>query len=74
MSSTLLDRWAWILVVATTLIVVLPLAVIWLILQLPEMLRLAATIVIFIVWGVVSGYKDWLISKRRESEQETSGT
>jgi len=40
-----------------------------LILNLPSELRLVATIAIFISWGVVAAYKDWVKSKREEEEK-----
>jgi hypothetical protein len=47
----------------------LPLTVILMILQAPPEIRIFATISIVVLWGVVSGYKDWLVSKRKEAEK-----
>jgi uncharacterized membrane protein len=69
-SSIFLDKWIWITVISVFLIVVLPLVVVWGILNLPADFRIIATICIIVLWGVVSGYKDWIISKRQEKEQE----
>ncbi len=68
LSSAMLDKWAWFTILSIILVIVVPLALIWLILQIPEIFRIAATIAIFVVWAVVSGYKDWVISKRKEAE------
>lgn len=54
--------------ISMILVLLGPLIVVWLVLQLSPELRLVATIVIIVVWGVVSGYKDWIISKRKEEE------
>jgi len=40
-----------------------------LILNLPSELRLVATIAIFVSWGIVAAYKDWVKSKREEQEK-----
>ena len=64
------DRWFFITVLSVTLVVILPLVVVWLVLQVGPELRLVATIVIIVAWGVVSGYKDWIISKRKEEQNE----
>jgi hypothetical protein len=30
--------------------------------------RVVATISIIVLWGIFSGYKDWVIAKRKEEE------
>lgn len=70
--SEVFNRWTWIVVVGMTLILVVPLIVVWTIIQLPPELRLVATISIILLWGVVAGYKDWVIAKRREQEDTPS--
>lgn len=69
LSSVMLDRWAWITILSVILIIVVPLAVIWVIVQIPPMFRIIATTAIFVAWAVVSGYKDWVISKSKEAER-----
>ena len=64
------DKWFFITVLSVTLVLALPLIIVWLVVQLSPELRLVATIMIIVTWGVVSGYKDWIISKRREKENE----
>jgi hypothetical protein len=39
-------------------------------LYLPPIWALVATIGIIIMWGVASGYKDWIVSRRRELEEK----
>ena len=65
------DRWFWITVISVLLVLVVPLAVVWLILQVPPEIRIVATISIIVMWSVVSGYKDWIVSKRKEEEKRT---
>ena len=64
------EEWLWIIIVSIVLVLVLPLVVIWLILDLPPAARFIVTVAIIIGWGVAAGYKDWLISKRKEEEKQ----
>jgi len=66
--SEVFSKWTWIIIASVILILVIPLIVVWTILQLSPELRLVATISIIVLWGVVSGYKDWIIAKRKEGE------
>lgn len=70
MGGILFDKWIWITIFSVLLVIVLPLVIVWGILNLPAELRIIATICIIVLWGVVSGYKDWIVSKEREREQE----
>jgi uncharacterized membrane protein len=70
MGGILFDKWIWITIFSVVLIIVLPLAIVWGILNLPVELRIIATICIIVLWGVVAGYKDWIVSKEQEKEQE----
>jgi len=47
-------------------VLILPFIVIWFILSLSPELKILATILIVVLWGVVSGYKEWITSKHRE--------
>ena len=67
-----LDVWFFIIVISVTLVISVPLFVVWFVLQLSPELRLAATIVIIIVWGIVSGYKYWIIAKQKEEEEKSA--
>lgn len=70
LSKDIFGKWFWITILSVTLIMVVPLAVVWFVLELNPELRLVATIVIIVAWGVVAGYKDWIISKRKEEENK----
>jgi hypothetical protein len=64
------EKWLWILIVILIFIILLSCLLIWLLLLLPPGLTiLVVTICIVIAWGVVSGYKDWVLHKR-EAEEE----
>jgi len=60
-------EWLLLSVILATMIIALPLVVVWGIVKLPSELRIVATICIVVAWGVVSGYKEWIISKRKEA-------
>jgi len=60
-------QWLLLSVLLVTMIIALPLVVVWGILNLPSELRIVATICIVVAWGVASGYKEWIISKRKET-------
>jgi len=68
-AGNVFDKWIWITVFSAVLVVVVPLIVVWFVISLPSELKIVATIAIIVLWGVVSGYKDWVVSKRGESEK-----
>jgi uncharacterized membrane protein len=64
------ESWFWIIIVSLILIIVLPLVIVWFILALPPELSFVATILVIVTWGVVAGYKDWIIHKRNEEKKQ----
>jgi len=68
--SILTSRWYWIIVTMACAIVITPFLLIILILNLPPPLNFLSTILIVIAWGVVAGYKDWIIAKAKEEKQK----
>jgi len=68
-SSFLTEKWLWIIIGSLVLILVTPLIVLWVILTLPPVLKVTATIILLICWGIVAGYKDWIVSSRGEKKQ-----
>jgi hypothetical protein len=70
MGWILRERWYWFIVIGVTLVFVLPFLIVWVILSLDPAIRLIATILIITAWGIASGYKDWLISKRKEEKRK----
>lgn len=64
----MLDKWTWIVIFSIVLVLVVPLIVVWTVLQMAPEFRIVATIFIIVLWGVVAGYKDWVIAKRKEEE------
>ena len=71
MSREIFDAWFVVTILSVTLVIVLPLIVVWFVLQVSPELRLIATVLIIVLWGVVSGYKDWIISKRKEAKEKS---
>lgn len=69
MSSVLKEQWFWIIILSVCMVIATPLLVIWIILQLPFPYNLAATFILVIIWGIVAGYKEWIIEKRKEKEK-----
>ncbi|MDH7564415.1 MAG: hypothetical protein QHH24_06025 [Candidatus Bathyarchaeota archaeon] len=66
------DKWVWITIAGVVLVIVLPLIVIWGILSMSPEFRMLATVGIVLVWGIVSGYKDWIISQQKEETQKAA--
>jgi len=67
--SIIYDKWFWFTILSVIIIIVLPLIVVLFLIQLPNELKLVSMIALIVLWGVVSGYKDWVISRRKEKEQ-----
>lgn len=65
MAEIIREEWFWIIVMSLAAILILPLLLVWLILMLPGELRLTLTILLIIGWGIVAGYKDWLLERRK---------
>jgi uncharacterized protein involved in cysteine biosynthesis len=69
------EKWFWLLIICLALIVVLPFLIIYLILFLPPLWGPAlATVILIILWGIASGYKDYIVAKRREEEEKRQGS
>jgi hypothetical protein len=66
MSWIIKQKWYWIIVLGVSLILLVPLLVVWVLLNLPPFLSLVLTIGIVITWGVVGGYRDWIKNERKE--------
>jgi len=66
------EKWLWILILALVLILVLPLFIIWLIFYLSPELKLVATILLVVAWGIAAGYKDWIVHRHKEEEEQRS--
>ncbi len=70
LASILKEKWLWYIILALILILVMPLVVIWMITYFPPELKLVATILLIVGWGVAAGYRDWVVHKRKEEKQK----
>jgi hypothetical protein len=71
MSGKTSGSWLWIIILSVFLVVTVPFVVVLGILYLPGWGALLATVGLIILWGVAAGYKDWVISKRKQAEEES---
>lgn len=67
--SIIKTKLLWIIILSAIAIIVLPLVVIWFLLVLPDIIKVIATFLIVICWGIAAGYKDWILAKRKEEEK-----
>lgn len=65
----LTSKWFWIIVSLTLFGVLTPLIFILSLLYIPFPYNSLVIILLVICWGIVAGYKDWIISKKREEER-----
>jgi hypothetical protein len=70
LSWILSEKWLWIIIVLIITVFTLPGVVVWFILTLPIELKFLSTILIVVGWGIAAGYKDWILAKRREEENQ----
>ena len=63
--SLLSEPWLWIIILILISILVGPFIILYLILLLPDFLKIVLTFSILVMWGVVGGYKDWVIDKKK---------
>lgn len=63
LKDVLSEKWFWIIVVALIFIFIGSIAIVLVLVYLPPPWNAIATIIIIVLWGVVSGYKDWVKSK-----------
>jgi hypothetical protein len=71
MSFIIREKWIWIIIGVCILVVVGPYALMWMILQLPDVLRVSLVWFIIIAWGIVAGYKDWRMDAKKRGEHSS---
>lgn len=62
------EKWLWIIILALISITLGALLIVYLILILPFPLNTVVFVGLIILWGIVSGYKEWL-QKERSKEK-----
>jgi len=69
MFRLLKEVWLWIIVFSLIFILVGPFVVIFIIMQLPQQMKIVVVVFIIVGWGVAKGYKDWILYKRKKEKQ-----
>lgn len=68
--SLLKEKWLWIIIVSLIFMVLFSFTLVWILLLLPEPFNLAAFMTFIIAWGIASGYKDWILSRKKEETKK----
>jgi len=68
--SVLTSRWYWIIVTTATAVIITPFLLLILIVNLPTPYNFLSIFAIVIAWGIVAGYKDWIIARAKEEKQK----
>lgn len=68
-SSIIKTKLLWLIILSAIAIIILPLFIIWFLFVLPDTVRIVATFLIIIGWGIAAGYKDWILAKSKEEEK-----
>lgn len=70
MSSILFEKWLWLVILSLIIILVGPLLIVFFILLLPFPFNMISTILLVLGWGITAGYKEWIITKRKEEKKK----
>jgi hypothetical protein len=65
---TLFNKWLWIIIACGLAIVVFPFLMIFALLNSTPLLAATITILVIVSWGIVGGYKDWALHKRKQEK------
>lgn len=69
------EKWFWIILAALLSVILIPFIVVSAILNLPPVLRVFATVLLVMCWGVAAAYKDWVKEKNeQEKKMEAHGS
>jgi hypothetical protein len=66
MSFIFREKWIWIIIGMCILVLIGPYLLMWVILQMPDVLRASFVFFMTLGWGIVAGYKDWLMDAKKE--------
>lgn len=70
MSEVVFSKWVWIIIILLITIGVIPFIIIWVLLLLLPPYNMITTLLIIMGWGVVAGYKEWILFKREEVKRK----
>ena len=65
---TLFNKWLWIIIGAMCTIILGPFLIMSVALMSPSWLSATIVILVIIGWGIVGGYKDWSLHRRKEEK------
>ena len=65
---TLFNKWLWIIIGAMCTIILGPFLVMSVVLMSPSWVGATIMILVIIGWGIVGGYKDWSLHRRKEEK------
>jgi Na+/H+-dicarboxylate symporter len=69
------EKWFWIILVALVSVILIPFILVTVILSMPPILRVVATALLVLCWGVAAAYRDWMKEKReQEKKMERPGS
>lgn len=63
------EKWFWLILLALVSIILVPFILLTIILNLPPILRVVATVFLVVTWGVAAAYRDWLREKREQEKK-----
>jgi len=70
----LFNKWLWIIIGCMSAILIGPFFMLYFILILPAEFRGIAIVMVVLGWGIVGGYKDWVIAKHQEEKMKIPTT
>ncbi|MCS7125051.1 MAG: hypothetical protein NZ932_06550 [Candidatus Bathyarchaeota archaeon] len=65
------SKWYWIIVSIGIAVFLTPYLIVLVILYLPPPINAIAIFGIIVAWGIVAGYKDWIISQRKGKDDSS---
>lgn len=68
----LTSRWYWIIVIMGCAIMITPFIFVLILLYLPTPVNALGMFAIVVGWGVVAGYKDWILEQRAKQKQKST--
>jgi hypothetical protein len=71
MSSIVREKWVWIIIGICILVMVVPYVALWMILQMPEIVRPFAVWSVIFGWGIAAGYRDWLVDAKKRGNPKS---
>jgi hypothetical protein len=72
MSFIIREKWIWIIIGACLLVLTGPYVLMWMILQMPDILRACTIWFLIFGWAIAAGYKDWLMDRRKRRRLTSS--